>query len=64
MTKASVLLTIRKCQYTDDKEEGDDQDEPHPEITVRISIISAGRMHKKQLIPPVITIKCYYKAPR
>lgn len=35
------LLTIRKCQNTDDKEEGDDQDEPHPEITVRISIISA-----------------------
>lgn len=37
-------LTIGECQNTDDQEEGDDQDEPHPDIIVRISIISADRM--------------------
>lgn len=38
----TAQLTIRKCQNTDDKKEGDDQDEPNPEVTVIISIISAG----------------------
>lgn len=42
MKKTKIfLLTIRKGQNTDDKEEWDDQDEPHPHITVRIPIISA-----------------------
>lgn len=38
----TVELTVRKSQNTYDQKEGDDQDEPHPEVTVTISIISAG----------------------
>lgn len=36
------VLTVWKSQNTDDEEEGDDQDEPHPEVTVRVSIVSAN----------------------
>lgn len=56
-------LTIRKCQNTDDKEEGDDQNEPHPKIVVRVSIISAHRVTQikipvtRQLISTVTYIK-------
>lgn len=42
----SAQLTVGKRQNTDDKEEGDDQDEPHPEVTVTVSIISAGSKGK------------------
>lgn len=53
-TKKNWKLTIRKCQNTYYKEEWDDQDEPHPEVTVTVSIISAGS--KVKLVPPwVIT---------
>lgn len=37
------MLTVWKCQNTDDEEEGNDQNEPHPEITVRVSIVSANK---------------------
>lgn len=50
------VLTVRKCQYADDKEEGDDQDEPHPEITVRIAIISAIRGDRQRLMPAAVMI--------
>lgn len=38
-----VVLTVWKGQNTDDEEEGDDQDEPHPEVTVRVSIVSENK---------------------
>lgn len=50
------VLTVRKCQYADDKEEGDDQDEPHPEITVRIPIISVMRGDRQRLMPAAVMI--------
>lgn len=50
------MLTVRKCQNADDKEEGDDQDEPHPEITVRIPIIPANRGDRQRLMPAAAMI--------
>lgn len=37
------VLTIWKSQNTDDEEEGDDQDEPHPEVTIRVPIVSENK---------------------
>lgn len=37
------VLTVWKGQNTDDEEEGDNQDEPHPEVTVRVSIVSENK---------------------
>lgn len=37
------MLTVWKGQNTDDEEEGDDQDEPHPEVTVRVSVVSENK---------------------
>lgn len=42
-TLHSFVLTVWKSQNTDDEEEGDDQDEPHPEVTIRVSIISENK---------------------
>lgn len=44
--KPKQSLTIRKCQNTYDKEERDDQDEPHPDVAVTVSIIPAGSKDK------------------
>lgn len=46
VTGSFSWLTVRKCQNTYDQKEGDDQDESHPKIAVRISIISADRKQK------------------
>lgn len=44
-------LTVWEGENADDQEEGDDQDETHPKVIVRVSIISAtetcGHMWKK-----------------
>lgn len=39
----SFVLTVWKGQNTDDEEEGNDQDESHPQVTVRVSIVSENK---------------------
>ncbi len=48
-------LTVGEGENTDDQEEGDDQDETHPQVIVRVSIISATETCGHTLKKPAYT---------
>jgi hypothetical protein len=55
----NLVLTVREGQNTDDQEEGEDQDEAHPQVGVFVCLISNITKRKGLLTQTKTSIKTF-----